>query len=412
MRLDCNMFFRLLTFGPLILVALTGCWEPASPDGPPHTVQDSAGITIVTNHYPAWSNREAWQVERRPVQKIGELDGALEFTFGNIRAVGWLPDGRIFVGDEQAHTISIFSAEGEFQESVGGEGEGPGELQWFLTVSPYRGDSLWVYDYAQRAVTIFSPQMAFARRFRNPVTEGNYWISSALADGRFLLYSPGRNRLPGGPGIVPDTSLIIVSAPDGATVDTVGAFEVTKKQVGPNGRAQGLFLQPYGALVGYGDGVVWTEGVAFEYVEVTSLGNVRRIVRISESSVPVTDEIIQSFKTHYVEWLSGSREGNIDRIRQALEEGTYFPVLPGTSADLRVDALGNLWVGRYHFPGLITDEWEVFDPDGFWLGTVRTPPGLSVHEIGVDRIIGVAKGDYDVPYVQVHRLDRKRAGSS
>jgi len=49
----------------------------------------------------------------------------------------------------------------------------------------------------------------------------------------------------------------------------------------------------------------------------------------------------------------------------------------------------------------------VFDSLGVWLGTVTTPPGLEVHEIGVDQIIGVAKDDYDVPYVQVHRLTRR-----
>lgn len=52
-------------------------------------------------------------------------------------------------------------------------------------------------------------------------------------------------------------------------------------------------------------------------------------------------------------------------------------------------------------------EWEVFDREGVWLGTVKTPPGLEVHEIGVDRLIGVAKDEYGVPYVQFHRLTRE-----
>lgn len=406
------MSFPVLIFGLLIIIGSTGCGEPASHDGPTHTVQDSAGITIVTNHHSTWSSPEAWEVSRRPVLRIGELDGPLEFTFGNIRSVGWLPDGRVFVGDDQAHSISIFSPDGDFLETVGRQGEGPGELQAFLTVSLYRGDSLWVYDYRQRSVTIFSPQMAFARRFRNPVIEGNYWVRSTLADGRFLLFSPGRRRVPGGVGIVPDTSFVIVSAPDGASVDTVGAFEISKAEVLSDGSSRPPFLGPYGALVGDGDRIVWTEGVAFEYVESTPSGTVRRIVRISESPVSVTDEIIRDFKTHYVEFVSGSPEGNLGWINRTLEEGTYVSELPSTSADLRVDALRNVWVGRYRFPGLVTKEWEVFNPEGVWLGTVRTPQGFSVHEIGVDRIIGVAKDDYDVPYVQVHRLDRKRAGGS
>jgi len=404
--------FRPLKVVFFIPIAFVGCAPADSGGGPSHTVQDSAGIEIVTNHFPAWSGREVWRVSSRPTLKIGELDGPLEFTFGNIRAVGWLPDGRVFVGDEQAHSISFFSADGDFLETVGGEGEGPGELQWFLTVSRYRGDSLFVYDYAQRAVTVFSPDLGFARRFRNPIVEGNFWVVSALADGRFLLHSPGRNRLPGGPGIVPDSSWIIVSAPDGTSADTVGAFEVTKKRVGPNGRSEDLHFRPQGTLLAHGNRITWTEGVGLELVQSDPSGTVQRIVRIAESPTPVTEEVIREFKAQYIEWLSGSPEGNSERIALALEEGEYLPELPGTSGDLRIDSLGNLWVGRYHFPGLITSEWEVFDPKGVWLGTVQTPPGLTVHEIDTDRIIGVKKDDFDVPYVQVHRLDRRRAGSS
>ncbi len=393
--------------GSLCVVALSGCAEAGGPESPSFTVADSVGIEVVTSHAPAWSQADAWQVSRRPVLKIGELDGPLEFAFGKVRAVGWLPDGRVFVGDEQAHSIRIFSPQGDYLETVGREGQGPGELQWFLTVSRYRGDSLFVYDYAQRAVSVFAPDLTFARRFRNPAVEGNYWIVSALADGRFLLYSPGHNRLSGGPGLVPDSSLIIVSAPDGSSTDTVGVFETTVSRVGPDGRRQALYLQPSGMLAGAGDRLLWWEGKTFEYVESDPDGTGRRIVRKAHEPVPVTDEIIRDFKARYVEWLGEGVEGGLDRVRRSLEEGEYYPQLPATSGDVEVDALGNVWVGRYHFPGVPTEQWEVFDTAGVWLGTVETPSGLTVHEIGVDRIIGVAKDDYDVPYVQAHRLDRR-----
>ncbi len=94
----------------------------------------------------------------------------------------------------------------------------------------------------------------------------------------------------------------------------------------------------------------------------------------------------------------------MDQMRQALEEGVYYSHLPATSEDVLVDALGNVWVGHYHFPGAITEQWEVFDAAGVWLGSVDTPSGFEVHQIGVDRVIGVAKDELDVPFVQVHRL--------
>jgi hypothetical protein len=121
--------------------------------------------------------------------RIGELDGPTELSFGRVRATGWLSDGRIFVGDDHAHSIRIFSPRGDYLATAGREGDGPGELRWFLAVSPYRGNSLFVYDIAQRAVTIFAPDMSFARRFNNPTGAGLYRVVDVLGDGRFLLGS-------------------------------------------------------------------------------------------------------------------------------------------------------------------------------------------------------------------------------
>jgi len=368
---------------------------------------DSAGIELVTNHAPRWGDGDGWRVSDQAVLKIGELDGPLEFTFGDVVAVGWLPDGRIFVGDEQDHTIRIFSPKGDYLLSVGGEGQGPGELQAFLIVSRYRGDSLWVHDYAQETVSVFSPGLTYARRFRNPVLEGNYWVTGSLTDGRFLLQSPGTSRPTGGLGLVPDTSLIIVSAPDGSSVDTVGAFVAATKRFGPGGRGQPLHLYPYGRAIVVGGRVIVTEGKDFEYWELEPDGTVRRIVRKEHKPVPVTDELIEDFKAYYLDWTSASPEAGSEWIRRSLEQAEYAPQLPAIYPDLKVDALGYLWIGRYHFVGALTQEWEVFDSTGVWLGSVDTPPGLEVHEIGVDQIIGVAKDDYDVPYVQVHRLSRR-----
>ncbi len=403
----CPIRMTSLIGGLLCVGVVTGCVanDVASPS---FTVSDSAGVEIVTSHSPAWSEGEAWRVERRPVLRISQLEGPPELTFSNVRAVGWLPDGRIFVGDDRAHSIRIFSPEGDYLASAGREGRGPGELMWFMTVSVYRGDSLFVYDYSQRALSVFAPDLAFARRFNNPTGAGNYRIVSALTDGRFLLSSPGHNGLTGGPGLVPDTSLIIVSAPDGAATDTVGAFEATVQNVGADRRNQWLFLQPSGTLAAAGDRIVWLEGKTFQYMEADADGTLRRIVRKRHDPIPVTEETISDFQAHYIEWLTTELiEGTMDDVYESLEIGEYYPQLPATSADLEVDALGNVWVGHYHYPGALTEDWEVFDAAGVWLGSVETPTGFEVHEITADRIIGVAHDELGVPYVQVHRLDRR-----
>jgi hypothetical protein len=49
---------------------------------------------------------------------------------------------------------------------------------------------------------------------------------------------------------------------------------------------------------------------------------------------------------------------------------------------------------------------DVFRPDGVYLGTMRLPQGFDVMEIGADYVLGVARDEMGVEYVQVYGLER------
>jgi len=68
--------------------------------------------------------------------------------------------------------------------------------------------------------------------------------------------------------------------------------------------------------------------------------------------------------------------------------------------------MGWLWAEVYGFDPTRPRDWVVFDPGGRARGTVRTPPGLEVHWIGRDAILGVWQDERDVEYVHRHRLTR------
>lgn len=50
--------------------------------------------------------------------------------------------------------------------------------------------------------------------------------------------------------------------------------------------------------------------------------------------------------------------------------------------------------------------WDVFDPDGVWLGSVELPPRFMAYEFGGDHVAGVWKDELDVEFVRVYALDR------
>lgn len=53
--------------------------------------------------------------------------------------------------------------------------------------------------------------------------------------------------------------------------------------------------------------------------------------------------------------------------------------------------------------------WVVFKPDGSIAATAELPGGnVEITEIGPDRVIGVWRGEHDVPYVRAYRITKRR----
>lgn len=78
--------------------------------------------------------------------------------------------------------ILVFDSSGALITTVGRPGEGPGEFR--LPASPLigPGDSIHVYDYAARRMTVFAPDLTAARQFQAPGRP-----ELVLEDGSYLL---------------------------------------------------------------------------------------------------------------------------------------------------------------------------------------------------------------------------------
>jgi len=67
--------------------------------GSSSTVRDSAGIAIVENHTPLWTETERWRLSDEPVLQIGAVDGDDAYLFSQITGALRLSDGRIVVAN-------------------------------------------------------------------------------------------------------------------------------------------------------------------------------------------------------------------------------------------------------------------------------------------------------------------------
>jgi hypothetical protein len=135
---------------------------------------------------------------------------------------------------------------------------------------------------------------------------------------------------------------------------------------------------------------------AFEIQEWTMEGGLLKIFRLKREPRTMPPEVL-------ADW-----EARLQRMNpRAKAFWTPIPLpdqLPAYE-QLILDRAGNLWIAEY----LVLDEtplWQVFAPDGHWLGSVETPPGGRVSEIGHDYVLGTWKDEMGVETVRMYALEK------
>ena len=153
-----------------------------------------------------------------------------------------------------------------------------------------------------------------------------------------------------------------------------------------------------------GGRLVLGDAVDLEYRVLDSAGRMERIVRGSKDlSLPA--EMLQAE-------IDARLEPNPSpQFRRQIEDLPVPERRPAYSA-LEVDHTGAVWLAEDR--GLMMNRissdplfWEVFDPDGRWLGRVGTPGRFEVFEIGTDYVLGVQRDELDVEYVRMYGLTRE-----
>ncbi len=84
----------------------------------------------------------------------------------------------------------------------------------------------------------------------------------------------------------------------------------------------------------------------------------------------------------------------------------FPPTVPAYTA-LLVDVADNLWVRLFSRGTSETVRWLVFSPDGSEIGSVDLPMEMTVHEIGIDYVLGSGMDLVEAtPRVWVYKLHR------
>lgn len=381
-------------------------------DGAGWTVSvDTVGATIRVINTPPRAGARPTVVGDEDL-RIGEVNRGGAASFGMIRSIAVLEDGRIAVGDAQAEEVRLFDREGRHLRTFGGEGAGPGELHGMQGVYVDPGGLLRVPEQRNGRISIFDPDTGFVGSY--PLVLFRYgfrgpWEAAFDSTGRTLVASAGqfgRGRSWSMLRIYDSRMAQSDSVPyydytdDGKRVDRPGMWPISVG--GSTLWLPVAFYAPQQETLSP-TGEFWTSAEGKPELEVarwTPPGDTTLVLYSRRPPVPVTtaerDSAIAAASARLAEQMRSAPKLDASKVPSTK------PPLYGLSLDDR----GRLWV-RLTGPGANPTVYDVFDRDGSHTETVSLPFQVDVWIPPVtrgDTLWAVATDEVDVQYVVRARL--------
>jgi hypothetical protein len=410
----------LASLAPTLLagtVLLAGCGE--SPPAVPATdakplVADTAGLPIANDTAPNWGNSAAWTVGVAPSLDIGPPIQA----FLGVSAPVRLSDGRIVVSNASKQELLYFAPTGKLLLTAGGRGIDPGQFHGLGWIGRAPGDTIVAYDFVANSIALFDPKGRFVRSAKLAPGGGGTGLEplASYPDGSLLVRIGGATSpFPGKSGtVMRDSANYLRVGLDGSVVATLGTFPQSESFGVPHSRGGTVapFPVPYGLVTAAalrGDTLLLGTGTRFEIAAFAPSGAPVGLLRAAIPRSPVTPTEKEAFTKSAITRLrtaSNMMHTALDTTLLAALASAPFPAEKPAFGRLLVDATGALWVSGPVTPPNPPTTWNVFAPDGAWLGSVTTPEGFRVDAIGQDAMLGVWRATHGEERVQVYPLFR------
>lgn len=380
------------------------------------SVTDSAGVEIVTNEGTGqWGPGDGWTVSED--LRIGTAEGEADYQFGTIVGIDVGSDGRIYVMDQQASEVRVFSPEGEFITRIGQAGSGPGELSQSagpVFVTP--GDTVIVPDVGQQRVTRYTADGELAGSYPMPMSEGipARWMQAPNAD---LIQQAMIMALPNQPDVEPKNFLLRRN-PAGEVTDTIMEMPAGETMDFSSGQPRMTIFAPEPMWAIGPDGrLFFGINSQYRFQVFDEDGELSRIVQKDTERQPITSGDEEEFRRLIQEaWQqAGMPPEAVSMMAQAINFAEYYPAY----ANLLGGPEGTIWAQGVQTPEMVQEQgitfnlqdmggnaWEVFSDEGRFLGVVEMPPRFTPLSFDGDVIYGVFLDDLDVQYATRLQLNR------
>lgn len=367
---------------------------------------------------------------------IGVADGAEEYMLGEIADIVLGRDGSLYVFDGQVPTIRHYDASGKYLRNIGRSGSGPGEYRSVSGLAVAPDGRLMLWDTGNWRINVYAANGDFISQWATP---------SGMSGGGTAQYSRA---------IMVDTSGTII------TRKTILDFRSTDRRptiwlrFRPNGTPLDTIHEPpspaLGTLSARADRVSVTDPVPFAPIRMVAMSPLGYLVagypsryafEIHQPDGQVVS-VRREVKPEAVSRAerSEARQKIEERMRQTDPRWTWNgPEIPDTKPlyhAIHLGLDGRIWIGLTPEPrqriGSISGgggvgqgprrspqpaadrqpsppaRFDVFEPDGRYLGQVQFPSDVSPFLRKGDQVWAVAYGTDDVPRIKRYRIAWRR----
>jgi hypothetical protein len=403
--------FRRFLRANVFAVAIAGC-DNYTRDA--QTVQagratlDTIGDTIVARS----SGAGTWGDSIKLVEelRIGRTDSADQYSFGFVRDMAVGQNGTIYVADLKARNVRSYDSAGNFIRQIGRSGKGPGEYQGLIGITLTSDEKLLTCDAMLNRINVYSKDGEFERDLSWKSGVHSMMTDAVRISSVSDIYIRTFAGMPARGGFPPSTFLRIDST--GTIRDTVSPA--------PGPSAIEVPYEPHGLITlnSKGDAIV---GFTGRYaIDVRSAnGKVFRIERTGTQPLSVSQE-----ERHYEDSVAAARFVSMGRTTGPSKNvPASKPFLQGlsTGADDRVwiqlhtpsaerKDTGEVFPNgqkpdRWYEP---TKSWDIFEPDGTYLGRVTLPNTADIFYRRGPHIWGIAEDENGNTFVVRWRMEPQR----
>lgn len=426
------MIRRPIGLAALSLAALVAC-----SGGGPDPDDDAQGLDG-PDRLLTWAPEE--------VYAVGGFDAPEWATFGEVQAVGFDAAGNLHILDGQTAQVTVVSLQGGFVRTVGGLGDGPGEIGNAMGMAVLGDGRVVIPDVGKRALVVYDGAGEWVGNATVDLGDEGLPANTvaALPSGRVVSPTALRMRMASGGGetdvrIARPETRPIWSYPVQAGDSAVLAYEAWNPPPPPEGGESTLESETSGGgaialrmgrvqafepglhVAPLPDGrLAVVDSVAYSIKLVEPGAGVTGMLERPIPPTPVTpevetlererrlDEIVDRGGQVRVLGGSGSLAINPDAMRRMMEEQVanmvFFPEIPVVEA-LAADPLGRIWVQRSSARPGEDGPTDLLTTDGRYLGTLP-PDGLRIPDaFGPGGLAAIIETDaFDVATVRVVRL--------